>query len=61
MYNLMTLEEISRKLQDRTLTKVKKSTGISMPTLMRLRDCENENYTLRTIRRISGYLKEMEG
>jgi DNA-binding phage protein len=58
MYNILSLKEIKEKLQDRRLSVVAKSTGLSYPTLKRMLDDDSDaNYTLSTLTKISEYFK----
>ena len=53
---LMSLEEIREKLQDKRLYIVAKNTELSYPTVKKLADGKHENYTYNTIHKLSKYL-----
>ena len=53
---LMSLEEIREKLQDKRLYIVAKLTELSYPTVKKLADGKPENYTYNTIFKLSKYL-----
>jgi hypothetical protein len=53
---LMSLEEIQAKLQDKRLYIVAKVTKLSYPTIKKLADGKPENYTYNTIFKVSKYL-----
>ena len=55
---ILTLEEISHKLQDRRLYTIAEKTGLSFPTLKRLAEGKTKNYTLNTLVTISNYFIE---
>jgi DNA-binding Xre family transcriptional regulator len=57
---LMSLAQIEVKLKSRRLYFVAKETGLSYPTLKKMADGENANYTLATLRAISDYLRDEE-
>lgn len=57
----MTTHEISRALRDRNLSRVAEVTGLSWPTLAKLRDEPDGEYKTSTLRVVSRYLSgEME-
>jgi|DEB0MinimDraft_4_1074332.scaffolds.fasta_scaffold13579_9 DNA-binding Xre family transcriptional regulator len=55
--NLLSLQEIQDLLQDKKLYVITKATGLSYPTLKKLADGKPENYTSRTLSKVSDYLK----
>lgn len=55
---LMTLAQIEAKLKSRRLYFVARETGLSYPTLKKMADGENANFTMATLRAISDYLRE---
>ncbi len=57
---LLPLNEISEKLKDRRLYIVSQATKLSYPTLRKLQEGKETNYTLDTLQRISKYLIEEE-
>ena len=58
--DLLTLEEISRKLKDRKLHVVSKATGLSFPTLKKLTDKKSCKYNYSTLKVISDYFRKDE-
>lgn len=56
LYSLLTLEEIKEALVDKRLYKVAEATGLSYPTLKKMADGEQANYTLATIHAVSLYI-----
>jgi hypothetical protein len=57
---IYSLAEISKFLQDKKLHTVSKLTGLSFPTLKRLNDEVDYNYTLKTLRTISNYISNSQ-
>ena len=57
LYTLLTLEEIKEALADKRLYKVAEATGLSYPTLKKMADGEQANYTLATIYAVSAYIQ----
>jgi len=55
--DLLSLEEIQELLQDKKLYTVAEVTGLSYPTLKKLNDGKAENYTFKTLRKVTDYLK----
>lgn len=55
--DLMPIETIRRKLEDRRLPLVAKRSGLSHPTVKRIANGD-DNITLRTWRALSDYLRE---
>lgn len=53
---LLSLSEIKTGLADKRLYKVAEITGLSYPTLKKLADGENSNYTMSTIKSVSDYI-----
>ena len=56
-HDLMPIEAIRQKLEDRNIPIVARRAGLSHPTVKRVADGE-ENISLRTWRALSDYLKE---
>lgn len=56
-HDLIPIETIRRKLEDRNIPIVAKRAGLSHPTVKRIADGD-ENITLRTWRALSDYLRE---
>jgi DNA-binding Xre family transcriptional regulator len=55
---LLSLENIQLLLKDKRLYVVSKETGLSFPTLKKMADGKKENFTYKTIKAISDYLKK---
>ena len=55
---LLTFKEIESLLKDRKLYIVAKKTGLSFPTLKKLADGKEGNFTYNTIKKVSEYLKK---
>jgi len=55
---LLSLKEIQLLLKDKRLYIVSKATGLSFPTLKKMADGKEENFTIKTIKSISDYLKK---
>jgi len=55
---LLSLKDIKTLLEDKRLYVVSKSTGLSFPTLKKMADGKKENFTYKTIKAISDYLKK---
>lgn len=55
---LLSLEKIKEGLADRRLYKVSKLTGLSYPTLKKLSDGVDANYTMSTIKAVSKYISD---
>lgn len=53
---ILSLTEIRRLLQDRKLYVIADKTGLSYPTLKKLADGIDANYTLSTLEAVSEYL-----
>jgi DNA-binding Xre family transcriptional regulator len=53
---MLSLEEIREKLQDRRLSVIKKETGISYPTLTKIREGKEGGFNFSTITKLSEYL-----
>ena len=58
LQEIMTLEEIKKKLSDKRLYVVSEKTGISYPVLRKLADGVESNYTIETLKKISEYLSK---
>ena len=56
--NILELAQIKGALEDRRLGVVAKKTGLSFPTVSRLANGEEDNYTLATLRAISKYIRD---
>lgn len=56
---MLTIEEVSRRLEDRNLKKVSLSTGISYPTVWKIANGQAGNVGYETVRKLSEYLEEM--
>lgn len=57
---LLSLEEISKKLKDRKLHVVSEATGLSFPTLRKLTEGKTKEYHYSTLLSISNYFKKEE-
>lgn len=57
---LMNLDDIKKGLADKRLYKVSEITGLSYPTLKKMADGKNSNYTMSTIAKVSEYLNSKE-
>jgi hypothetical protein len=55
---LLSLEDIQLLLKDKRLYVVSKATGLSFPTLKKMADGKKENFTYKTIKAVSDYLKK---
>ena len=55
---LLSLKKIQLLLKDKRLYVVSKATGLSFPTLKKMADGKKENFTYKTIKAISDYLKK---
>ena len=55
---LLSLEDIKLLLKDKRLYVVSKATGLSFPTLKKMADGKKENFTYKTIKAVSDYLKK---
>ena len=55
---LLSLKEIQLLLKDKRLYIVSKATGLSFPTLKKMADGKEENFTIKTIKSISDYFKK---
>lgn len=55
--NMLSLEEIQRQLQDRNLVMVAKETGLSHMTVWVVKAAKKDNFSYRTIKRLSDYLE----
>jgi DNA-binding Xre family transcriptional regulator len=55
---LLSLEDIQLLLKDKRLYVVSEATGLSFPTLKKMADGKKENFTYKTIKAISDYLKK---
>lgn len=53
---LLTLEQIKNNLADKRLYKVAEITGLSYPTLKKMADGEDANYTMATVQAVSQYI-----
>lgn len=53
---LLTLEQIKINLADKRLYKVAEITGLSYPTLKKMADGEDANYTMATVQAVSQYI-----
>lgn len=56
MSDILTLLQIKDGLKDKRLYIVAKSTGLSYPTLKKLADGEDANYTRETLQKVSQYI-----
>ena len=54
---MLAIEEISKRLNDRTLTKVSKATGISYPTIWKIANGQAGNVGYNTVKKLSEYLE----
>lgn len=55
---MLNLEQIKLHLVDKRLYKVAEITGLSYPTLKKMADGEDANYTMATIKAVSKYISE---
>ena len=55
---IMTLQQIQDALKDRRLYVVAKETGLTYPTIKKMADGKELNYTLNTIKAVSKYLSD---
>ncbi len=55
---LLSLEDIQLLLKDKRLYVVSKATGLSFPTLKKMADGKKQNFTYKTIKAVSDYLKK---
>lgn len=58
---IMSLDDIKKGLEDRRLLKVSEITGLSYPTLKKLANGDDVNYTLATVIAVSEYLSNDKG
>ncbi len=58
---MLSLEQIKTKLQDRKLYYIAQQINVSYPTLKKLADGQEDNYTLDTIRKVSEYFENEKG
>lgn len=58
---MLSLEQIKTKLQDRKLYYIAQQIDVSYPTLKKLADGKEDNYTLDTIRKVSEYFENEKG
>lgn len=58
MNDLLSLQQIKLHLTDKRLYKVAEITGLSYPTLRKLADGEDANYTMATIKAVSKYIND---
>ena len=56
VFSMLTVEEVSRRLEDRTLTKVAKATGLSYPTILKVASGDT-GIAYETVRILSDYLE----
>ena len=55
---MLSLDQIQIHLKDKRLYKIAKETGLSYPTLKKMADGKDANYTMNTILPISKYISE---
>jgi len=55
---MMTLEEIKKALQDRNLSRVAASTGISYNTVLKVANSKSKRVSYETVRALSAYLRQ---
>ena len=55
---MLSLEEISGRLSDRTLTTVAKETGLTYMTVWKVRNRKQDNFSYATVKALSDYLEE---
>lgn len=55
---MLTLEAIRKKLQDRKLSVISEKTGISIPTLWKVRNGQSDP-AYSTVKKLSDYMEEM--
>lgn len=55
---ILSLEKIELLLKDKRLYVISKATGLSFPTLKKLADGKKDNFTYKTIKIVSDYLKK---
>ena len=56
-HEILSLTEIQEDLKDKRLYIVAKKTGISYPTIKKLAEGKDCNYTIKTLKSISQYIK----
>lgn len=57
---MLTLEQIKNNLADKRLYKVAEITGLSYPTLKKMADGEDANYTMATVQAVSQYIYDIQ-
>lgn len=57
---LLTLDQIKNNLADKRLYKVAEITGLSYPTLKKMADGEDANYTMATVQVVSQYIYDSQ-
>lgn len=57
---IMSLAEMSEALKDRRLYRVAKAIDVSYPTLKKIVDGEEGNFTMNTLEKISNYLTQSQ-
>lgn len=57
---LLTLEQIKINLADKRLYKVAEITGLSYPTLKKMADGKDANYTMATVQAVSQYIYDIQ-
>lgn len=56
--NILSLSEIKANLADKRLYKVAELTGLSYPTLKKLANGDDCNYTMSTMKAVSAYISK---
>lgn len=56
--DILSFSEIKANLADKRLYKVSEATGLSYPTLKKLANGDNCNYTMSTMRAVSEYINK---
>lgn len=56
--DILTAEQIQGGLKDKRLYRVAEATGLSYPTVKKLAEGKELNYTIDTLKAISRYIKE---
>lgn len=58
--DVLPLEKIKEGLKDKRLYKVSQATGLSYPTLKKLANGDEANYTVETLKAVSKYIKDSQ-
>lgn len=58
--NIMSIHHISKQLSDKKLYTVAKITGLSYPTLKKMADCKDLNYTKGSLKAVTKYIRSYQ-